>query len=151
MSFSIVLQQNTSPANKVDKTASDVITVTGTLKRGTSIIDPVITIETAMSPQMVSMVNYAKIEEFGRYYFVTDVVSVKNNLWDVHMHVDVLMSYKGVIRQQTAVVARSEKAYNMLLDDGWFMSYQNPRIQVKQLDVANPFGAQEYVLVVAGS
>lgn len=151
MSFQIKLQQNTSPANRVDKGLNDVITVDGVLRDGTSIIDPVVVVETELSPQMVSLVNYATIEEFGRHYFVTNVLTTVNGLWEIHMHVDVLMSYRNVLRQQTAVLARSESAYNMMLDDGWFMAYQNPRIQTKYLDVANPFGSQEYVLVVAGS
>ena len=67
------------------------------------------------------------------------------------MHVDVLKSFADQIRNQTAVVARQEKKYNLMLDDGFFMTYQNPKIQTKLFSVADPFETQEFVLVVAGS
>ena len=151
MSFSIVLKRNNSPSNFVSKSTSDVATVTGVLRSGASILDPVILIETDTPATVISSANYAYIEVFSRYYYITNVKSDANGLWIVSMHVDVLMTYESAIRAQDAIVRRQERVYNMYLDDGWFMSYQNPIIQTKYFSNATPFEAEEYVLTLAGS
>lgn len=151
MSFSIVFSTNSSPVNRIDKALTTVITATGTLRDGTSILNPEVEIETALTESMVGAINYAYIEVFGRYYYVTDIKTETNGLWIVSMHVDVLMTYKTEIRAQNAVVARQEASFNMYLDDGWFMAYQNPIIQTKYFSNPTPFETQEFVLVIAGS
>ena len=151
MSFNITFSTNSSPVNKVDKNIVTVITVNGTLRDGASILNPEVEIETSLTESMVGAINYAYIEVFNRYYFVTDIKTDINGLWVVSMHVDVLMTYKDNIRQQNAVVARQESTYNMYLDDGWFMAYQNPHIQTKLFSNPTPFETQEFVLILAGS
>ena len=151
MSFPIVLYQNNSPVNKVDKTLVTVATLTGVLREGSTVLDPVVTIESGAPASVVSSANYAYIAEFGRYYYITGIGTDTNTLWTISMHVDVLMSYRSAIRSQNAIVARQEKVYNMYLDDGWFMAYQNPKIQTKYFSEPSPFESEEYVLVIAGS
>lgn len=151
MSFSIALKRNSSPSNFVTKSLADVMVVTGVLRAGASILDPVILIETDTSANVISSANYAYIEAFSRYYYITNVRSDANGLWIISMHVDVLMTYAAQIRSQSAIVARQERVYNMYLDDGWFIAYQNPLVQTKYLSNPTPFEAEEYVLVLAGS
>ena len=151
MSFSIVFSTNARPFNRIDEELTTVITATGTLRDGASILNPEIEIESALTESIVGNINYAYIEVFGRYYFVTDIKTEINGLWVVSMHVDVLMTYKDAIRGQNAVVARQEEQYNMYLDDGWFMAYQNPYVQTKVFSNPTPFETQEFVLVIAGS
>lgn len=127
------------------------MSVEGVLRGGTSISDPVIVVQSEIPDHMVSQINYAYIEAFGRYYYVTGIRTETNVLWSISMHVDVLMTYKAQIRQQNAIVARQAEQYNLMLDDGWFMAYQNPRHQLKLFSNATPFETQEFVLVVAGS
>lgn len=149
--FDIVLMTNTSAVNVVDKSVSEVLTVHGVLREGSSILDPTIEVETYVEASMMADVNYAYISTFGRYYLITDIVVDINGLWLVSMHVDVLMSYKEEIRNQYAVVARQERRYNMYLDDGWFMLYQNPDVTDIKFSVSDPFEGEDYVLVLAGS
>lgn len=151
MSFPIVLYTNNSAANVVDKNISEVVTLTGVLRNGSSITDPVISVEISGDSFPTNGVNYLYIALFGRYYYVTNIISVNNTLWEIHCHVDVLMSFKDGIRNQTAIVARQEIEYNLMLDDGIFMCYQDPLIQTKLFSVAGPFETQEFVLIVAGS
>lgn len=151
MSFSVTLQLNKSPSNKVDKNITDVAVATGVLRAGTSIISPVIEISSQLSESIISGVNYAYIPEFNRYYFVTNIISTANRLWVIHMQVDVLMTYKTYIRRQTAIVSRQKNVFNMMLDDGWFMAYQNPIVQLRKFSEAAPFNSQEYILVLAGN
>lgn len=151
MSFDINLYANTSPVNKVDKNISLVLSTTGVLRDGVTISDPVVLLEVATPANIISSANYAYIPELGRYYYITGVASDANGLWIVSMHVDVLMSFKEQIRNQYAIVARQEYIYNMYLDDGWFMAYQKPLIQLKYFSVTAPFENVEFVLLVAGS
>lgn len=151
MSFPIVFSSNSSPTIKVDKDLTEVVTVTGTLRGTTSILDPVVAVESSLTADIVSRINYAYIEQFNRYYYVTDITSEVTGLWVISMHVDVLMTYKAGIRAQNAVVSRQSGQYNLMLDDGWFMAYQNPRHQLKLFSNESPFETQEFCLVVAGS
>lgn len=163
MSFQIQLGTTKSAVNVVDKDFTVINTVTGTLKAGTSILDPIVTILCDASDTWRKNCNYAYISEFGRYYYITNIVLVEGStdtgdqypqpkqLIEFHMHVDVLKSYVDQIKQQTAVVARQEFAYNLMLDDGFFMCYQNPKLQTRLFSVPDPFETQEFVLVVAGS
>ena len=151
MSFSIVLYANSSPTHKVDKSIAAVATVTGVLRSGTSIIDPVILIETSVPANVISQANYCRIEAFSRYYFITDVKSDANGLWYITCHVDVLMTYSDTIKAQNAIVARQYLQYNMYLDDGWFMAYQNPIVQQRYFSNPTPFESQEYILILSGS
>lgn len=162
--FQIQLGTNISAMNVVDKEFGILFSAQGTLRTPSSIIDPVVTILLDENNAYRSSCNYAYIPAFNRYYYVTNIVAVDgitddtsltttqpHQIWEFHMHVDVLMSFKDQIRAQSAVVARQEKKYNLMLDDGFFMTYQNPKLQTKLFSVPDPFETQEFVLVVAGS
>lgn len=160
--FDIELQTNASATNVLDKKLTLQNTVSGVLRKGCSIIDPVIIIHTDGSDVWRESFNYFHIPAFNRYYYLTNMVAVEGSanlpgitnpsqLWEIHGHVDVLMSYSKYIKAQTAIVARQENKYNLMLDDGFFMTYQNPKIQTKLFSVEGPFEHQEFVLVVAGS
>lgn len=136
--------------------------VVGTLRAPSSIIDPVIVMHCDNSEGWRKELNYAYIPEFGRYYFITNIISVEGTkvsntypsptaLWELHMHVDVLMTYASQIRAQTAIVSRQANNYNLMLDDGSFMVYQDPIVQTKYFSFDTPFEYQEFVLMVAGS
>ena len=151
MSFNITLYENSSPANKVTKDIDRVATISGVLREETSIMDPEFLIEYSDASDILGSVNYMYVQELGRYYFIKDIIAENNILWRLICHIDVLMTYDNQIRQQKAIVARQETKYNMMLDDGWYMAYQNPFVQLKTFSNATPFEQQEYVLVVAGS
>lgn len=151
MSFPVDLMVQTDPTNKLVKTPTPVLTLGGTLRAPASITDPIIEFNFSDNPEVFSKVNYARIETFSRYYFITNIVSTYNNLWEIHMHVDVLMSFADEIKKQVAVVARQEENYNLYLDDGIFMAYQNPIIQTKLFSNPTPFETQNFILLVAGN
>lgn len=151
MSFVIKLQENTSPSNKVTKSITDIATATGSLREGTNILQPTILVESQLDSDIIGRVNYAYIEIWHRYYYVTNITLDITGLWLISMHVDVLMSYADGIKAQNCIVARQERRYNMYLDDGWFMAYQNPIIQTAYFSAAAPFENQSFILVVAGS
>lgn len=147
MSFSVVLQTSSSPKNAITKSVNDLVTVTGVLKDGTSIINPTILIDGNISSYVNC--NYMTISEFGRKYFVTDIKSIRNNLFEISGHCDVLSTYKNEILSNRAIIRRQQNNWNLYLNDGTFKIYQNPNVITKLFP--SGFNSQEFVLAVAGS
>ena len=137
---------NQSEKNRLDKTLVSAFNLNGELKEDCSIIDPVIKVVADVSS--MSSVNYMYIASFSRYYFINNVISINNEICEVHAHVDVLSTYKDEIRAQRAVVSRQEKKWNLYLNDGVFKTYQNPYIITKAF--SSGFTSQHFVLSIAG-
>lgn len=137
---------NQSEKNRLDKTLVSAFNLNGELKEDCSIIDPVIKIVSDVSS--MASVNYMYIPSFSRYYFINNVISINNEICEVHAHVDVLSTYKDEIRAQRAVVSRQEKKWNLYLNDGVFKTYQNPYIITKAF--SSGFTSQHFVLSIAG-
>ena len=147
MAFNISLQRNNSERNRVTKDVENLMTVSGELKTETSIVDPVILIECDLSA--VTGCNYVSIPTFGRSYFVNNIRSIRSGLVEFSCHVDVLSSFAAQIKQNTAIVRKQEKNWNLYLNDGSFKIYQNPNVLTKAFP--SGFTTQEFVLAVAGS
>lgn len=105
----------TAPHNVVDKTdgLEFVIGYEGTLKEESSITNLVVTIEYNDVPTF----NYAHIPEFLRYYYIDNIVSIRTGVWELHMSVDVLNTYKTGIFNLNAFIERSNSYYNPMLID----------------------------------
>ena len=106
MSFSITLYRNSAEPNRVDKSSylTEVQTISGVLREETSILAPILTLELSTRPNA----NYCYIPQFNRYYYITDIVSVRNNLWEISLSVDVLMSHKAQLLNCVAFIDRNE-------------------------------------------
>lgn len=141
----IILYQNTSPANMVNKSPTQVGVLDGVLRAPTSIINPVITLEYANPVGF----NYIYIQEFARYYFINGISIESDKLIVISCHVDVLMTYASAIHNFDAVVKRNENKFSLYLDDGIFKAYQNTKHKVIQF----PYGFTEYsyILALAGN
>lgn len=144
MSITLTLMQNMSDNNVLNKSLTTLSTITGTLKDKTSIINPVITVEGAIPTNC----NYFYIPNFGRYYYINDISSVHNNIYEISGHVDVLKTYNSQIRGCRGIVARQQTQYNLYIDDGSLKVYSNPTF--KTMKFPNGFTTQEFVLAVAG-
>ena len=143
----IILYTNNDDNRVVTKSLSTLQTLNGTLRDGCSIIDPVIKVEN-INNSIAANCNYAKIAQFGRYYYVTNIVLV-GHLWEIHMHCDVLSSFQTELKALDAIVSRQENNYNLYLQDGLFRTYQNPNISI--LPFSGSFDTYQYILCVAGA
>ena len=65
-----------------------------------------------MSDSHTRQFNYAYIREWGRYYFVNDIVEMPAEQIQVSLHVDVLNTYKDNIRSITTLIERQENIYS---------------------------------------
>lgn len=144
--FAVNIQRNNSEAIHLDKDLTNILTATAIMKEETSIIDPVLIIETDLAT--IARANYITIPQFGRSYFITNIRSITNDLVELTCHVDVLSSFASEIRQNTGIVHRQENNWNLYLNDGSLHAYQNPIITTHLFP--NGFSGQSYVLVLAG-
>lgn len=138
---------NESRDNQRNKNITLLTSLTGSLREGSSIINPVIKISGALPANA----NYFYVPEFGRYYFITDIISLHNNLFEIHGHTDVLSSAGAGLDDCTGIVRRQENNWNLYLDDGAFKAYSNPNVVQKAFPSGFSTSNMCYILAVAGS
>ena len=145
----ITLYTNESEKNKLEKTITNSILLEGNLRDESSIINPIILIS-SNKEDIPYMYNYAYIPAFGRYYFITDIESVRTGIWRVSMHVDVLMSYKEQIKNLNVIINNSEEtgANNYLSGEQWITNVKNTTNIINFPNGLNDNG--EFILITAG-
>lgn len=145
MAFTINLYETSSENNRIVKELGSATSFSGELKAQTSVISPNILIEATN----LSGFNYAYIQEFGRYYYITDITSVRTNLWQVSMRCDVLMSYASQIKALTPIIEREEIGFKAGLIDSDIPIDVNKKVE--KYYFPNGFTKDiQYVLTTAG-
>lgn len=148
--LSVTLYNSSSPVEKIGKTLTAGGSYSCSLKDTTSVLNPTLIIRTS---DPVYNYNYLYIQEFGRYYFINDIKSVNNNVWEISAHVDVLETYKTAILANDAVIKRQRSQYNLYLDDNEFKLLNKEQIQTLKFKQSGGGLTKnlQYVLVVNGS
>lgn len=82
-----------------------------TIKNGSSIITPTFLVAGESFDYNYCIFN-------GRYYWITDITSVRNELWEVQCRVDVLASWKNEILNSKGFVKYSSSDNNQNIKDG---------------------------------
>lgn len=143
----ITLQYSASESNKVTKDLTEIATYTGTLRQATSIINPVFTVYCDLVD--VVNANYLTVPDFGRSYFINNIRSIREGLVEFTCHVDVLSSFKEELLSNNAIINRSERNWNLYINDGSLKVKQNPLITTQGFP--NSFGTDySFILVIAG-
>lgn len=90
----IKLYKNFSEVKEVNKELAEEITLTGSIRDDSiDVLNPVITVN---ADTAYLNYNYAYIPDFGRYYFfATPPAIIRTGVFQLFLHVDVLMSFKG--------------------------------------------------------
>lgn len=145
--MTVSLYVNYSEPNRLSKNISAIGSFSGNLKGECSVINPTILIEAGN----ISGANYMYIGSFGRYYYITDIVSVRDGLWMVSGHVDVLTTYASSIRACSALVSRQESDYNLYLTDDRFLVDTRREYSTIAFPGRAPSGGDSLVLTIAGS
>lgn len=149
MSITIKLLTNKSNKNELIKSTEEIIVLNGIFKEETSIINPILIIETGADN--IKNVNYIHILEFNRYYFVNEITTIRNNLWELNCHVDVLSSFADEIKENEAIINRQENNWNLFLNDNSMRCYQNPYVVTREFPSGFSTNLDGYVMIVAGS
>lgn len=144
--MNITLCVNSSEKNKLGKSLSNMASFSGSLKDETSVTNPVVIMEL----ENPTGFNYAYIPEFGRYYFINDMVSVRTGLWKISMKVDVLESFKNNIRGIPVILSDSTETGKEL-----YLTGKVWKSKVKELTdiVTFPAGLSNdgyFILITAG-
>lgn len=142
----ITLYINNSEKNKLDKNLSNAKTFSGKLREESSIVNPYI----LMQIENPSGFNYAYIPEFKRYYFITDITSIRTGLWKISMHVDVLMSFKDTIKATQVILSDTETTgqTNYMPGEQWATEVKNTTT-IKMFPHSLPTTGK-YILITAG-
>ena len=85
------IYNNNSNTNVLNKNITLVSTLDFSLKIDNSILQPVLILKN------YSDGNYCYIEQFKRYYYITDIKLLTGGLYQLQLEVDVLMTYKDII------------------------------------------------------
>lgn len=121
MSFVVNLYEFQKRHNSTRRPQGAMVPMNGVLREGSSLITPTIAFEFAsdVSPMSNSWnlhFNYAYIEKFARYYWITDW-TYDGGLWHAAMKVDVLATYRPQILASTAFVAYDNYVTNNDIPD----------------------------------
>lgn len=118
MSLKVILYDNFSKKLDSTKTPSGDVQREEkqcTLKTGCTILHPVMSFKLPFDDKdyWPTRYNYARVQEFGRYYFIRDW-EYTNGLWWAYMDVDALASWSSQIKASQQYVMRT----NTLTEDG---------------------------------
>ena len=139
----IVLYLNTGERERLNKSSylSLLFELDGYLRAPSSIINPSVVVELpTINPEeivnednelladednieivsdieRVTNANYMYIPEFGRYYYITDIVVLKTHEFMISASVDVLMSNREYILSQRCYIERNEFEFDVSLQD----------------------------------
>ena len=144
----IVLYKNSSPNNYLEKSLTDAVTLKGAFRADSSIVDPVLDV-VIDNP---SHYNYLYIPEFSRFYYINNIDTVKNHLWKIICHVDVLNTYRAQILSHQAIINKqaSDTKSDLYLDDGDFVVKNKKSVEIERF----PNGLneeQKFILITAGA
>ena len=95
--------------------------IEGILKEESSVIDPQILIEKT-NPAKYNY-NYMYIPDFNRWYYIQNIEHLRNKLWKITAHVDVLYTWGASIKSSKCILERTQndKNANLYLNDGSFV------------------------------
>lgn len=86
------------------------------------------------------------IPEFGRKYFITNIVGEAGNKVSVYGHVDVLSTYDAQIRNCPLIAARSTNQYNFYLHDD--KRIYNTYIENQYISIGDDIGKPSMVYLI---
>ena len=144
--MNIILYDNKSPKNKIGKTLVNANNITGSLRGETSISN----IQLLLNIVDLNPYNYMYIADFGKYYFITNIISVRTGLWLVSASIDVLESYKNEILQLNVILSDTESIGSKQYRNGscWDVLVKDKTDIVSFSDGLLPTG--EFILITAG-
>lgn len=115
----------------------------GSLREESNVVAPTIRISGAVFPDF----NYAQIPDFGRYYYLKDVRSVRSEIWEISLQSDPLMSFN--LSGVSGVVIESQNLGSSYLNGRQFVRLVKSKTDI----ITFPNGlldSGEYILITAG-
>ena len=129
----IKLYKTLSDPRAATKVLSSEISINGVCREPVNIVNPVIEFEGDNTT--VAGYNYAYIEDYGRYYFLTPQAD-SYSLNTLNLRSDVLMTAAAWLKARSATITRNEKLYNSYINDPDFTAYAYTNIVTKKFPYA---------------
>lgn len=132
-----------------------VSSVTGIFREPANVLSMDLRLDTS-NPDFKKDFNYVYVTEFERFYYVASITYERNNIINVKLTIDVLMSYYNGIQTLTGFIERCENpnlANNNIIDTRRVIA-QGTKITEKSLTYKNNFfyeGVNRGVYVLNGS
>ena len=147
MAINISLYQISDAENVFPKTIGTAVsTHTITLKDGCSIDKPVVSFSGGSA--IMSTLNYAYIDAFGRYYWIRDRNMTVNGVCELTLESDPLQSFATQIKAVRATITRNENIKQGYLSDSGYNALAYEGIQYKTFP--NALDDASYILVTVG-
>lgn len=146
--MTIVLMRNNSDSRTIKKEIDTIQEfANAVLIENTSVFNPsiILTIFDAKA-------NYMHIPEFGRYYYITDIIALDDNRFRYNCAVDVLYSFKEQILECDTILDRAQLNFNRYLADDRQELRQDTMVRTRLLTGGadlNPSG-NCFVITLAG-
>ena len=104
----LILYRTNDADNVINKTLSNKLSIDIALKRSANITSPQIMLEELLGIDFNDF-NYAHIPDLNRYYFINQITSINNTVWQFDLNCDVLETYKNDILNSLARFRRNIK------------------------------------------
>jgi hypothetical protein len=142
----IILCVTPSEKNRIRKTIQSQRTYSGTLREQSNVVHPSILIEI----DNPTLFNYLYIPSWNRYYFISEMTSVKNDLWRIDCTCDALMSFaNAILGLDVMPIASGVDGQNQYLDGPqWSTLVKDTTSTINFSSGLNASG--EYVLITSG-
>lgn len=140
----IKLYNTTDDNIKVNKTLSDEVVYNIKIKAETSIIEPTIILQT----ENYITSNYTYIEHFNRYYYIENIVVFPNNIYNISLRCDVLMSYKDDILNSYAYIEQQTNVNEYYNSD--YQSEVRKEVDIYKSNVILEEGKENVLVAIGG-
>lgn len=144
----VKLLYNQSENNTIGKKVSTVSTVEVVAKNSISVNKPVLIITYSSN---IKTANYCYISEYGRYYYIDEIIYLTGNRAEIHLSCDVLESFKNDILNLPCIIDKQQNKSkaNMYLNDGSYVVQSNETNSI--VSFPNGFNDNgEFILICAG-
>lgn len=148
----VIFYTNTSEKNACRPNLINDVNYEGTLRPDAeqSVVTPSLLINVQPGDVTLFTKNYARIEDFGRYYHIENIVSVRDTLVRVELRSDPLASFFEEYGEQDVIIERAEDLYNLFLHDGQLPVEARTEYD-KYVAASTPFTASSIIALCAGA
>jgi len=147
--MTIDLYNNNSEVEKINKTLTNQLSLTGVVRGEIDVENPTVEIDASNQQNAVISRNYCYITEFGRYYYITEKTFVTNELCLLQLQRDPLMSFATEILNTKMLFDRSEIYGQNYVTDNSRPVYNFPMVLTKTFGAS--LNTPHFYLTVANS
>lgn len=138
----IRMYNNSSDSNMMDKTLNNMVEYPVKIKGTIDILRPII----HMNLKEQFIYNYCYIPDFNRYYYIDSIEIFPNNLYELRLKCDVLMSFKDSIIGSVGLLKK--KVYNGYIETG--VSEVKKEVKIYNSDVSIDIEKRNTIMVTIG-